>query len=155
MTAWRNFDELLDNQAAPHLDNPPAAGPVIFMHDGAMYVAHCEYKGPAAVRSCASFGLAKQKFWFKSDRKTCSASSNDNQTMPTPSSVMWRLYALRFTGCGRTWPEHQPTTQHIAVVAMLVIFWLPKETSSDTDVSFSTLKDFCIKCCHEFAWSET
>ena len=78
---------------------PPFAGPAMFMHDGFMYATHYEYQGPAAARSCGSFGLVKQKFWFECDKKICNASSNDNQTMPTLSSVMWRIYALSFTGC--------------------------------------------------------
>ena len=60
MTAWRNFDDVLDTQAVPHLDNqPPVAGPATFMHDGAMHVAHYEYQGPAAARRSGSFWLAK------------------------------------------------------------------------------------------------
>ena len=33
------------------------------------HTAHCEYQGPAAPRSCGTFWLAEQKFWFESDRK--------------------------------------------------------------------------------------
>ena len=70
MTAWRNFDDVLDTQAVPHLDNhSPVAGPATCMHDGAMHVAHCEYQGPAAARRSESFGLAKQKLWFECNRK--------------------------------------------------------------------------------------
>ena len=48
---------------------PPAAGPAVFMRDGATHAAHCKYQGAAAARSRVSLGLAKQKFWFECDRK--------------------------------------------------------------------------------------
>ena len=48
---------------------PPIAGQAMFMHDGAMHAAHCDYQGPAAARSRGSFGLVKQKFWSECDRK--------------------------------------------------------------------------------------
>ena len=48
---------------------PPVAGQAMFMHDGAMHAAHCEYQGPAAARTRWSFVLAKQGFWFECDRK--------------------------------------------------------------------------------------
>ena len=43
---------------------PPVEAPWSHMH-----AAHCEYKGPAALRNRGSFGLAKQKLAFECDRK--------------------------------------------------------------------------------------
>ena len=53
-------------------------------------------------------GQAEVLIWIWS--QTCCASSNDNQTITTPSSAMRRIYALRFTGCGMVSLEHQPAT---------------------------------------------
>ena len=42
----------------------------MFMHDGAMHIAHCEYQGPAASSTVEVLDcMAKQKFLFESDRK--------------------------------------------------------------------------------------
>ena len=99
-------------------------------------------------RTCCSekpwefwIGQVEVLIWMWS--KTYSASSDDNQTMPTLSFVMWRIYALRFTGC--EWHPssiNPPLNICTDVIALFAIYWVPEETSSDTDVSFFNLKRY-------------
>ena len=39
-----------------------------------------------------------------------------------------------------TYLEHQPATFYKAIVAIFVIYWMPAETPSDTNVSFFNFK---------------
>ena len=74
------------------------------------HTAHCEYQGLAALRKLWKFWIGQAEILIWIWWKTFGASSNDNQTIPRPSSLMWRIYALRFTGCGLTSLENQPAT---------------------------------------------
>ena len=101
-TAWRNFDAVLDTQAVPHLDNQPLqeqpcsrtmepCTPHTVWHTA--NTKDLLWREAVGVLVSPSRSLT----WMWS--KTCSASSNDNQTMPTLSPVMCRCCALGFTGC--------------------------------------------------------
>ena len=88
---------------------PPVAGPAVFMHDGAVHTAHCEYQGPAVARSRGSFGLAEQKFWFESDRKFAVL----HQTINNANTIVCNVADLRFED-HRMWNDiPRASTRHL------------------------------------------
>ena len=98
MTAWRNFDKVLDTQALPHLDNHPLQDQPC-SRTMKPCTRHTANTKELLRREAVRFWIGQAEVLIKMRSKTCGASSNDNQTMPTLSSAMWRIYALMFTGC--------------------------------------------------------
>ena len=117
---------------------PPAAGPS-HLHARMGHAAHCEYQGTAAPGPHGGFGLPKEKFWFECDRKLVALHQTileKNNTI----SLMWRIYALMFTGYGMTSLKNLSNALYTSAIAVPEMYWLPEQTSSDTDVSFFSLK---------------
>ena len=84
----------------------------------------------------SGFGLAKQKLGFECDRKLTGL----HQTI-IKQCQHHRPQCSGFTLWGSPDVEWHPSSINpSAVVAMFVIYWLPEETSSDTDVSFFNFK---------------
>ena len=72
--------------------------------------------------------------------KTYGTSSNDSETIPILYSLMWHIFALGFTGCRMTALKHRSAVWYIDDVAVLMIYWLPGEIPSDTDVTLFNFK---------------
>ena len=102
------------------------------------------------------------KFWIDQAEvliwmwsKTCSVSSNDNQTMPTPSSTMWRTLCE----VHRMWNDiPRASTRHLIHSCRRRV---PDLLSARGDFIWywhfilQLCKISSFKCCHELVWSET
>ena len=105
ITAWWNFDEVLDTQAGHTLTTTRCD--VHARRSNARRTLRIPRTCCCDAVEVLDWSSRSSDFNLIATRgsQACSASSNDNQTIPTPSSVMRRIYALMFTGCGMTYPS--------------------------------------------------